>query len=143
MDKVLIFKTSSDETMRRLFNELNKNTCKIDCLIQSSQINRYRLQYQGINFIDICREGFYDLPMDVINRISLQAYDYVYVTFSGIKGHNYGNIMELVEKIRFKKAFFYNCNGDKVEIPRKKVLKDAFCRLYIKWVGFIYGLRCK
>ncbi len=45
----------------------------------------------------MCRNVF-------VYRICSKAYDQVYVTFSGIKGHNYGNIMELLDKINYKKS---------------------------------------
>ena len=139
MGKILVFKTATDATMKRLFHDL-KN-CDIDCLIQSSQIARYREEYPDINFIDICQEGFYDLPDEVVKMISDKNYNQLYVTFSGIKGHNYGNVMELVSKVHFQKAFFYNCNGDKTEIPQQNVIKDKLCRAYIAFVSFMYGLR--
>lgn len=139
MEKILVFKTSTDATIKRLFQELGEKN--IDCLIQSSQIGRYRTEYPHINFIDICQEGFYDLPPKVIAGVSERAYDQLYITFSGIKGHNYGNVMKLVNEMNFKSGFFYNCNGDRVEIPKRNIIKDAICRLYIGWIGFIYGLR--
>lgn len=137
--RILVFRTASDATMRRMFDELRNGD--IDCLIQSSQIARYREEYPYVNFIDICQEGFYDLPSAVIGRISEKNYDQLYVTFSGIKGHNYGNVMELVSKVHFKKAFFYNGNGDRIEIPEQNVMKDRLCRAYIALVSFMYGLR--
>lgn len=139
MEKILVFKTSTDATIKRLFQELGQKN--IDCLIQSSQIDRYKAEYPYINFIDIYQEGFYDLRAEVTDKIFSKPYDSVYVTFSGMKGHNYGNIMELVEKVNFKNAFFYNYNGDKVEILKQNLVKDILCRLYIKWIGFVYGLR--
>lgn len=137
--KILIFRTSIDATMENLFRELASKD--IDCLIQSSQIDRYCTKYPYVNFVDIRQEGFYDLPVDVIDRISKKVYDELYVTFSGTNGHNYGNVMGLVGKVHFKKAFFYNCNGDKTEIPRPDLIKDMLCRAYIKFVDFIYGVR--
>lgn len=139
MNRVLVFKTSTDITIKKLFEELKKE--EIDCLIQSSQVDIYKSGYPSIHFIDICQDSFYDVPECVVYRICSKAYDQVYVTFSGIKGHNYGNIMELLDKINYKRAFFYNCNGDRVEIPKKHAVKDFICRLYIKLVGFIYELR--
>lgn len=139
MEKILVFKTSTDATVKRLFQELGKKS--IDCLIQSSQIDRYRAEYPDINFIDICQEGFYDLPSKMIEELSERTYDQLYITFTGIKGHNYGNVMELVNEMNFKSGFFYNCNGDKVEIPKRNIIKDTICKLYIGWIGFIYGLR--
>lgn len=139
MQNILIFKTSSDNTMYRLFQELGKRN--IDCLIQSSQMGRYQVKYPYINFIDIQQEGFYNLSSEIITQISSKVYAQLYVTFSGTKGYNYGNVMELVDMVNFKSAFFYNCNGDKVRIPKKNVIKDMLCRLYVKWIGFVYGLR--
>lgn len=139
MGNILVFKTSTDATMKQLFQGLKDND--IDCLIQSSQLKRYKVEYPYINFIDIYQEGFYDLNAEVIDRISLKTYDQVYITFSGIKGHNYGNVMEIVSKVNFRKAFFYNCIGDKIEIPRRNIVKETLCRLYIKWVAFIYRAR--
>ena len=139
MGCILIFKTSVDATMKRLFQELGGQD--IDCLIQSSQVGRYKAQYPYINFIDICQESFYDLPAEVTDKIVSKTYDKVFVTFSGINGHNYGNVMETVSRVRFKRAFFYNCNGDKIRLPRRNPVRDALCRLYIRWTGFIYILR--
>jgi len=139
MSNILIFRTSADETVERLIGELGEKN--IDCLIQSSQITRYREKYPYIDFIDICQEGFYDLPDKVIKKIAETKYDQLYVTFSGIKGHNYGNVMGLVSKVHYKNAFFYNCNGEMKEIPRQNVIKDLCCRAYIEFVSLLYGLK--
>lgn len=139
MNRILVLKTSTDATMKRLFDDLEREN--IDCLIQSSQIDRYRAEYPDVHFIDICQEGFYDLSTDVISRVSEGIYDQLYVTFSGINGHNYGNVMELVGKVHFRKAFFYNCNGKKTEIPKPDLIKDTLCRVYIRFISFIYGAR--
>lgn len=139
MRAILIFKTSADTTITRLFRDLSNEN--IDCLIPSSQIERYRLRYPKINFIDICQEGFYDLPAKITDKISSKTYDQLYVTFSGIKGHNYGNVMELVSKVNYRSAFFYNCNGDMTAIPRPNKIKDMLCRVYIEVINFVYGLK--
>lgn len=138
-ERILVFRTSADATMKRLFHELRGKD--IDCLIQSSQIDRYQIEFPYVNFINIYQEGFYDLPSQIMTQISTKSYDQLYITFSGIKGHNFGNVMELVSKVNFKHAFFYNCNGAKIEIPKKNIIKDTLCSLYIKWIGFIYELR--
>ena len=98
MGCILIFKTSVDATMKRLFQELGGQD--IDCLIQSSQVGRYKAQYPYINFIDICQESFYDLPAEVTDKIVSKTYDKVFVTFSGINGHNYGNVFIIVMEIK-------------------------------------------
>ncbi len=139
MKKILVFRTSTDTTIKRLFHDLGKEN--IDCLIQSSQWERYKKKYPNINFIDICQEGFYNLPIKIIDMISKKRYDQLYITFSGIRGGNYGNIMEIVEKINFKNAYFYNCNGEKIKIPKKNKIKDLFIRIYIKFISLIYRLK--
>lgn len=139
MNKILVLKTSTDATMKRFFLDLREED--IDCLIQSSQIDRYRAEYPKVHFIDIRQEGFYDLPADVLSEVFENIYDQLYVTFSGINGHNYGNVMELVAKVHFRQAFFYNCNGDKTEIPKPNLIKDTLCSVYIRFISFIYRIR--
>lgn len=134
---ILVFRTSADGTMKRLFEELGEKN--IDCLIQTSQLERYKSQYPNINFIDIRQEGFYELPTEVVKQITEKRYGQLYVTFSGVSGHNYGNVMRIVSKIDSSYACFYNCNGERVEIPKKNVWKDFLCRLYIEGIKFVYG----
>ena len=139
MEKILVFRTSTDTTIKKLFQELDGKD--IDCLIQESQVDRYRTEYPYVNFIDICQEGFYDLPAKVINMISRQTYDQVYITFSDKEGYHYGNVLEVLERVNYKSAYFYNCNGDRMEIPGKNVIKDTLCRIYIGFTGFIYDIK--
>lgn len=137
---VLVLKTSADATMQKLLNELCNDTNKqIDCLIQSSQVIRYQKEYPDINFIDICKERFENLPSDVTSMVTNKKYDQLYITLSGINAYNFWNVMELVNKIRYKTAFFYNCNGVKMKIPRKNIIKDTLCKWYINWFRRIYG----
>ena len=136
MKKVLIFRTSADGTFKRLYEEVKKN--KVSCLIQSSKVERYKESYPDILLIDICQESFYDLPEKVYEQLACEEYDEVYITFSGIVGHNYGNVLEILKKIRYKKAFFYNCNGDKTEICKGNSIKYKLCRWYIKIIQLMY-----
>ena len=137
---VLVLKTSADATMQKLLNELCNDTNKqIDCLIQSSQVIRYQKEYPDINFIDICKERFENLPSDVTSMVTNKKYDQLYITLSGVNAYNFWNVMELVNKIRYKTAFFYNCNGVKMKIPRKNIIKDTLCKWYINWIRRIYG----
>lgn len=73
--------------------------CDIDCLIQTSQVERYKALYPNINFIDIQAEVFYDLASAVMDKVRHIRYEQLYVTLSGIVGHNYGNVMSIVSKI--------------------------------------------
>ncbi len=137
---VLVLKTSTDTTMQKLLNELCNDTNKqIDCLIQSSLVIRYQKEYPDINFIDICKERFENLPSDVTSMVTNKKYDQLYITLSGVNAYNFWNVMELVNKIRYKTAFFYNCNGVKMKIPRKNIIKDTLCKWYINWFRRIYG----
>lgn len=136
MQKVIVLRTSTDGTMFRLFEEIKDK--EIFCLIQSGQIDRYRRMYPNIKFIDIQKEEFYDLPREVMENIEEISFDELYVTYSGTVGHNYGNVIAIVDKINRKKAFFYNINGDKVEIPVFGKMRNFICRLYIKMCELVY-----
>lgn len=138
--KILVLRTSGDATIQNLFQKLYKidPDNRIDCLIQKSQIIRYQETYKYINFIDICGERFENIPSEVVKGISDKKYDELYITLSGVNGYNFWNVMELIKSIGYRRAFFYNCNGERVEIPKKNVVQDIVCRLYIKWVRFIY-----
>ncbi len=141
MEKILVFKTSTDKTIKRLLDNLGDKA--IDCLIQSSQLERYKALYPYIHFIDICQEGFYDLPCKVVDQITLTTYDQVYITFSDMEGYNYGNVLELLEKTTFRNACFYNCAGDKLAIPKQNIIRDTLCRIYIEFTGFLYEIKEK
>lgn len=139
MEKILVFRTSVDSTIQKLFNELGKIGDKdIDCLIQSSKVQKYKEEYPYINFIDIQGERFENLSSEVIKRISKKMYDRLYITLTGVDAYNFWNIMEILSNVHFKKGFFYNCNGEKMKIPRENIIKDTLCRIYIKLVGSLY-----
>ena len=136
MKKILVLKTSTDATMHRLFEEIKDN--EISCLIQPSQIERYVKMYPDIKFINIQKEGFYDLSREVMLNIDEVLFDELYVTYSGMGAFNYGNVMEIVERINRKKTFFYNGNGDRVEIPVFGKMKELLCRVFIKICELVY-----
>lgn len=139
MEKVLVFKTSTDVTIQKLLHELAEGKNKdIDCLIQHSHVKRYQEKYPYIHFIDIQGERFESLSSEIMEKISEKSYDRVYVTLTGTNAYGFWNVMGIVSKVRFKKGFFYNCNEEKMKIPRKNIVKDTICRLYIKWVGLFY-----
>lgn len=139
MSNILILKTSTDATMDLLFSELSSNH-HIDCLIQTSQLERYRKVYPNIHLIDIRQEDFYEMPKDVIVNLSQKEYEQTYITFTGYVGHNYGDVMRIVDKINSKEIFFYNCRGDKILIPEKNIWKDFICKIYILFIDWIYNI---
>ena len=73
--------------------------------------------------------------------MNCQAYDEVFITFSGREGYSYGNVLELLGQISYKRAFFYNCNGERIEIPKGNMIKDTLCRIYIAFTGFLYDMK--
>lgn len=72
---VLIFKTSTDSTMNMLLEKLNDLDCDINCLIQTSQIERYKVLYFKVNFIDIQAERFDGLLSGVMDKVSQNKYE--------------------------------------------------------------------
>lgn len=136
MKKILVLRTSADNTMNRLFNEIKGND--VYCMIQSSIVKRYSELHPEVKYIDIKREGFYDIDQEIISGLKKVKFDEVYVTFTGVIAHNYGNVMTIVEQLNYKKAFFYNCNGERTEIPKFNVVKDFLCRVFIKICEVIY-----
>ncbi|WP_026503800.1 hypothetical protein [Butyrivibrio sp. NC3005] len=129
--KILILKTSVDATFDNLIGDLCNKNHRIICLVPSSHYAKYKTKYSYVKLIDIKNEGFYDLPISVMKKLKNQKFDEVYITLSGVVGHNYGNVISILELLKFKKAFFYNSNGDRIEIPKQNLLFDFLCGFYI------------
>ncbi len=127
---ILVFKTSNGYTLNRLLNELGGER-NIKCLVSSSGIKECQAKYPEVVFIDIGRESFYDLSDELVMQLRNDVFDEVYITLSGKHGYNYGNVVQLINEITFAKAFFYNCNGERISIPRKSWIKDLLIRAYI------------
>lgn len=122
--RILILKTAKNEIVERCFEE-NKND-KIVCLIQSSVIGDFRKRYNNVEFIDIKRESFNELPEEIYEYFKRENFDKVLIPLSGKFAHNYGNVIYVVSKIRFKEAFFFYKDGITTRIPRNGVIVDAF-----------------
>lgn len=136
MKRILILRTSNDGTIFKLFEEIYDN--QLYCMIQSSQVERYKNMYPKIHFIDIKQEGFYNLDESVMKEVKNTEFEEVYITFTGEVGHNYGNIMSMVKLLNFKKGYFYNCLGERVEIPKMGIVKDLLYKIYIKICEILY-----
>ena len=136
MKNILIFKTSADETVHRLLAELENEN--VFCLIQSDGYERFCQRYSKVHFIDIQKEGFYDLPKEVKDQMIGKRYDELYITFSGLTAHNYGNVLEVAAQCSFEVAYFYNCKGERIRIPAHHPLKEWLIRSYIRFVEFFY-----
>ena len=141
MEKVLIFKTASDNVMNQLFDKVSNENAEIDCLIQNSLIEQYKEKYENINFINIYKEGFYNVSSDVIDPIKSVCYNKIFIPLTGAHGHNFGNIIDIITQLSFKNGYFYNCNGELIEIPQYGFWQDWLCRCYIRLIGLIYGKR--
>lgn len=57
---------------RNVKNDLDYD---IDCLIQISQIERYKTLYPKVNFIDIQAERFYGLRLGIMDKVSQNKYE--------------------------------------------------------------------
>lgn len=82
-----------------------------------------------MNFIHIQAERFYGLLSGIMDKVSQNKYEQLYVTLSGVVGHNYGNVMSIVLKVAYKKgAVRFHLE----ECPKKRCgsMKDALVIFY-------------
>lgn len=138
-NKILIIKTSSDKTIKKLLEELVG--CEVTGIIQEGLLQIYQGEYPTVKWIGIRDESFYEIDNELIKELSKNVFDEVYITLSGVVGHNMGSIIGIIENLRFKKAYFYNCNGNRVSIPKPNFLKDLICRVYINLAQLFYCQR--
>lgn len=132
MDNVLVFKTAVDFVTDGLFDFLGSKDIKIYCCIQSSSISRYSAMYPNVHFIDIKRDGFYDIPEDVIAYLQKIAFEKIYIPTTNVKAYNFGNVIELVDRLDYKIIEFYNCKGESCIIYKMSKIKEYCIKIYIK-----------
>lgn len=133
-----MFRTSTDTTMKKFFIEFDKDN-DITCLIQKSQLDRYQHLYPDIKYIDIGRESFYNLDEQFFNQFYDSSFDELYVTCSFNIAYNYGNVIEIADKIKSKRKFFYNCDGNHELMPQYNFIQSFLIKIYIFIVAKIYG----
>lgn len=138
MNNILIFKTASDVVLKKLFIELKNKEAKKYCLIQSSLINNFQKEYKDVEFIDIQQEGFYNISDNVLEVIQNILFTEIYIPTTGPRAMNFGNILEIVCSLNYKKIIFYNCNGERNIIKKKSQLEEKLIRLYINLINLIY-----
>lgn len=134
--KIIVLKTASDTVVDKLLDEI-KNQQNIDCLIQPSNIERYKAKYTEINYINIQRERFEYLTEDILSEIEKKNYQILYIPHAGEKPYNFGNVILLASHINHKKIIFYSEDGEKREIRKKGKIASFFYRLmiiYFKWL---------
>ncbi len=122
--------------MQKLFDRLTD--CSIECLVQTNDFHRLKSEHPEIAFIDICRTSFYGIPERVIKQVISKKYDEAYILLSGNHGYNYGNIIELLKRCDYNKAFFFNSEGKCIDIPRFSVIHQLLIGLFVKIVNLIY-----
>ena len=135
--RILIINSANENSFDKLIHELSKNKNTIECLITHDKYLSYKGKYKSIKFIDINKEEFYDLSQETLNEIKNKRYDTVYVTVPRTFAYNYGNIINILEYIWFKNAFFYNCNNCAIRIPSQNWLFDYVCGWYIDLLNLI------
>ena len=138
MDKVLVFKTASDAIMERLFTELQSKECEKICLIQTSLKEIFQKKYPEISFIDIKKEGFYDISDEVLQSVEETKLDKIYIPTTGVRATNFGNIMEICNKLCYKELIFYNSNGEESVVKKKGVFIEWLINIYIRLIELLY-----
>ena len=138
MNNILIFKTSSENVLIKLFEDLKDIKGKKYCLIQSSLIKIFQKKYADIEFLDIQQEGFYNVSQDIMSSIKQKYFDKVYIPATGPRPTNFGNILKIVNDLDCGEIVFYNCSGEEKTVKRKSKLEEKFIRGYIKLVQFFY-----
>lgn len=138
LKEIIVFSTSNDSTLIKLLNKLLEEESNVSCLIQSSRKGKYQSLFPTIYFIDIRGEAFYSIDNDALLGISKVHYDELYVTFSGKHACNYGNVLSIVEQCSYKDGYFFNCDGERVEIVRNTRIVDFFIGIFISFANCIY-----
>lgn len=130
--RIIVLKTASDTVVDRLLDEI-KNHRNIDCLIQPSNIERYKTKYPEINYINIQRERFEYLAEGILSEIEKKSYRILYIPHAGVQPYNFGNVILLASHINHKKIIFYSENGEKREIRKKGKMSSFLNRLMITY----------
>lgn len=138
MDKVLVFKTASDAIMERLFTELQAKECEKICLIQTSLKDIFQKKYPEISFIDIQKEGFYEIKSEVLQPVQKMKLDRIYIPTTGVRATNFGNIMELCNKFCYEELIFYNSNGEESIVRKKGAFVEWLIKIYIGLIELLY-----
>lgn len=128
MKRILVFKTAEDQIVMKLLEEQKED--RIDIMIPSNDVKKYELIYPCINYLEIASDSFYEINQSVIEQISAILYDRIYITLTGRHEHDFGHVLEILTKCRYKRAFFYNCDGEYMEIPRYSLLTEMVISLY-------------
>lgn len=134
--EILVFKTSNDNAMHKLNDKLVDSN--IDCLVQTRDYSRLKSEYPDVTFVDICRSSFYDIPEEIMKEVISKKYDEAYVLLSGKHGYNYGNVIDILERCDYKRAYFFNSEGECIDIPRFSVIHQLFIGLFMRIVNLIY-----
>ncbi len=126
-----MLKTAKNEIVEKCFQDNNNKSNKMVCLIQSSIIDEFRKRYKEVDFIDIKRESFYDLPEQINEYLMHQEFDKLLIPLSGKTVHNFGNVMDVVRTIRFREGYFFYSDGKTIRIPNYGVVLDSLISVLI------------
>lgn len=138
MGNILIFKTASDVVMKRLFEELRVEKSKKICLIQSSLLSTFQVNYPDVLFVDSKREGFYGIEDVVMRPLKEMEFEKIYIPTTGVRANNFGNIIELCKGLFFRELVFYNCNGEHSVIKKKNHFSEILIKMYINFVEILH-----
>lgn len=138
MEKILILKTASDIIVDNLLEKLlHQNNEKI-CMIQTSARAKFEKKYPNVKFIDIKKEGFYEIADEILQPIQKMKFERIYIPTTGTRANNFGNILKLCNELNFKELFFYNSNGEGNIVKKKTAFTEWMIKNYIELIEFFY-----
>lgn len=139
MQQVLVLKSAIDKVYQDLMDYVDKNYQEVYCLIQSSRKQEYEKKYPHVHFIDCKKEAFYEIPREVLDTVESISYDKIFLPITRVKAYNFGNVMEMIRHVKYKKLVFYYANGEIFEIDKMGKIQSIFYGVCIKLFEKIYG----
>ena len=129
---ILLLRTSNDFITENALRYCLQNSENVICLIQSSQFEAYKNKYPETSFIDSGAESFYDLSNEIIQKLSAEKYSMIVIPTTGVKAHNFGNIIEITRLLYHDKLVFYHSDNQIQVINKMSKIKSMLYKIYIK-----------
>lgn len=133
-EKALVFKTANDLIVDKCLASICKK--RIVCLTQSYNTRDFKNRFKDIEFIDIKRDSFHDLPHNLMKYLKNDYFEEIYIPISGKTAHNFGNVMNVLKEMKYSKAYFFYSDGKCIRIPNYGLFKE----LFIDILTYIYSI---
>lgn len=138
MENILVIKSSVDYIFQNLLDGIVNENKDVYCLIQSSRKAEYEMKYPWIRFIDCKKEGFYDIPNEVLDELGKRSYKKIYIPTTGLVAHNFGNIVEVIKRLDYERLIFFHSETEQQEIFKMSKWKSLFYKICIDFFEKIY-----